>query len=104
MVATCNNEVRRGGVKRTRLAVHKNMMEAYVYTLVVDGHTHERRLPTPQQHSPQRHTAAGTAASTTKDTGTAASTTTDTGNTVPPRANPTQNGLCSLPKEAPGPG
>ena len=44
--------------------------------------TPERHLPTPGQreHSPQRHTAAGTAAPTT----------TDTGNTVPQRANPTQ--------------
>jgi len=42
----------------------------------------ERHLPTLGQrgHSPQRHTAAGTAAPTT----------TDTGNTVPQRANPTQ--------------
>ena len=46
------------------------------------GHTPERCRPIPGQtgHSPQRHTAAGTAASTT----------TDTGNTVPQRANPTQ--------------
>jgi len=42
----------------------------------------ERPLPTPGQHrhSPQRHTAAGTAAPTTADTG----------NTVPQRANPNQ--------------
>jgi len=40
-------------------------------------------LPTPGQrgHSPQRHTAAGTAATTT----------TDTGNTVPQRADPSSN-------------
>ena len=46
-----------------------------------DMFTPERHLPTPGQrgHSPQRHTAAGTAP-----------TTTDTGNTVPQRANPTQ--------------
>ena len=102
-----------------------------------DSYTPERRLPTPGQrgHSPQRHTAAGTAAPTA----------TDTGNTVPQRANPTfyfrlvletscilipsrtrdlyikraapyvkapslllsfiyTNGLCSSPKEGPGPG
>ena len=43
-------------------------------------YTPERHLPTPGQHgdSPQRHTAAGTAAPTTADTG----------NTVPQRANP----------------
>jgi len=48
--------------------------------------TPERHLPTPGQrrHSPQRHTAAGTAASTT----------TDTGNTVPQR-QPHSNGLYS---------
>jgi len=47
-----------------------------------DKYTPERNFPTPGQreHSPQRHTAAGTAAPTT----------TDTGNTVPERANPTQ--------------
>jgi len=44
--------------------------------------TPESHLPTPGQreHSPQRYTAAGTAAPTT----------TDTGSTVPQRANPTQ--------------
>jgi len=59
-------------------------------------YTPERHLPTPGQrgHSPQRHTAAGTAAPTT----------TDTGNTVQQRANPHSNGLCSPPKEGPGPG
>jgi len=41
-----------------------------------------KHLPTPAGqggHSPQRHTAAGTATPTTTD---------DTGNTVPQRANP----------------
>jgi len=44
--------------------------------------TPEKHLPTPGQrgHSPQRHTAAGTAVPTT----------TDTGNIVPQRANPNQ--------------
>jgi len=48
-----------------------------------DKYTPEGHLPTPGQreHSPQRHTAAGTAAPTT---------TTDTGNTVPQLVNPTQ--------------
>ena len=43
-------------------------------------YTPKRHLLTPGQrgHSPQRHTAAGTAAPTT----------TDTGNTAPQRANP----------------
>jgi len=57
-----------------------------------DMYTSERHLPTPGQrgHSPERHTAAGTAASTT----------TDTGNTVPQRANPTQTACAQSRKRA----
>jgi len=49
-------------------------------------------LPTPGQrgHSPQRHTAAGTAAPTTKDTG----------NTVPQRARPTKTAYARSRKRA----
>jgi len=49
-----------------------------------DTYTPERHLLTPGQrrHSPQRHTAAGTAAPTTTDTG---------NTTVPQRADPTQS-------------
>ena len=54
--------------------------------------TPERHLPTSGQHghSPQRHTAAGTAAPTTADTG----------NTVPQRANPTQTAYAHLRRRA----
>jgi len=51
----------------------------YIFILIItgvtgdgdDSHTPERHLPTPGQreHSPQRHTAAGTAAPTITDTG-----------------------------------
>jgi len=60
-----------------------------------DMYTPERQLPTPGQHehSPQRHTAAGTAAPTT----------TYTGSTVLQRANPTQTAYAYPPKRGPGP-
>ena len=54
--------------------------------------TPDRHLATLGQHghSPQRHTAAGTAAPTT----------TDTGNTVPQHANPTQTAYAHLRRRA----
>jgi len=57
-----------------------------------DKYTPERHLPTPGQreHSPQRHTAAGTAAHTT----------TDTGNRVSQRVNTTQTAYAHFRKRA----
>jgi len=59
-----------------------------------DMFTPERHLPTPRQrgHSPQRHTAAGTAAPTT----------TYTGSTVPQRANPAQTAYAHPRRRAQG--
>jgi len=59
-----------------------------------DMSTSERHLPTPRQcgHSPQRHTAVGTAAPTT----------TATGNTVLQRVNPTQTGAAAEASTSPG--
>ena len=70
----------------------------FVYVFVYDD-VYPRETPPhirTARASPQRHTAAGTAAPTTADTE----------NTVPqPTARqPHSNGLCSPPKEGPGPG